>query len=161
MWNTSGARHQPELLLPPTAILAQRWPSTGSRTEAYQVVWTGRCDWDCDSVPARIARLGLLYGHRSGENQGRVNRASCGAMGSLAYGRVAQKWHRGVHACSLSEKIKNSLGKKMPPFAGFRLVIADHAFGLPVLRTLSLCTCCRHYPGAAAGRTLRSASHRR
>jgi hypothetical protein len=24
--------------------------------------------------------------------------------------------------------------------------------GLPVLRTLSLCTCCRHYPGAAAGR---------
>jgi len=30
--------------------------------------------------------------------------------------------------------------------------------GLPVLRTLSLCTCCRHYPGAAAGRTLRSAS---
>jgi hypothetical protein len=27
-----------------------------------------------------------------------------------------------------------------------------------VLRTLSLCTCCRHYPGAAAGRTLRSAS---
>ena len=30
--------------------------------------------------------------------------------------------------------------------AGFRLVIADHAMGLPVLRTLSLCTCCRHYP---------------
>src|SRR5262249_27692084 len=24
--------------------------------------------------------------------------------------------------------------------------------GLPVLRTLSLCTCCRHYPGAADGR---------
>jgi hypothetical protein len=24
--------------------------------------------------------------------------------------------------------------------------------GLPVLRTLSLCTCCRHYPGAAAKR---------
>src|SRR5208337_2358325 len=28
--------------------------------------------------------------------------------------------------------------------------------GLPVLRTLSLCTCCRHYPGAATGRRLRS-----
>jgi len=28
--------------------------------------------------------------------------------------------------------------------------------GLPVLRALSLCTCCRHYPGAAAGRTHRS-----
>src|SRR5215468_10672252 len=26
--------------------------------------------------------------------------------------------------------------------------------GLPVLRTLSLCTCCRHYPGAAAGRII-------
>jgi putative ABC transport system substrate-binding protein len=25
--------------------------------------------------------------------------------------------------------------------------------GLPVLRSLSWCTCCRHYPGAAAGRT--------
>jgi hypothetical protein len=42
--------------------------------------------------------------------------------------------------------------------AGVRLVIAGHTLGLPVLRTLSLCTCCRHYPGAAAGRTLRSAS---
>src|SRR5438477_6326841 len=36
--------------------------------------------------------------------------------------------------------------------AGVRLVIADHALGLPVLRTLSLCTCCRQYPGAAAER---------
>ena len=40
--------------------------------------------------------------------------------------------------------------------AGVRLVIPDHALGLPVLRALSLCTCCRHYPGAAAGRILRS-----
>ena len=36
---------------------------------------------------------------------------------------------------------------------GVRLVIADHALGLPVFRALSLCTCCRHYPGAASGRT--------
>src|SRR5262249_46569580 len=36
--------------------------------------------------------------------------------------------------------------------AGIRLIIPDHAVGSPVLRTLSLCTCCRHYPGAAAGR---------
>jgi hypothetical protein len=35
---------------------------------------------------------------------------------------------------------------------GFRLVIADHALGLPVFRALSLCACCRHYPGAASGR---------
>jgi hypothetical protein len=34
---------------------------------------------------------------------------------------------------------------------GVRLIIPDHALGLPVLRALSLCTCCRHYPGAAAG----------
>ena len=37
--------------------------------------------------------------------------------------------------------------------AGVRLVIPDHALGSPVLRSLSLCTCCRHYPGAAAERT--------
>ena len=35
---------------------------------------------------------------------------------------------------------------------GFQLVIADHASGFPVLRALSLCTCCRQYPGAAAER---------
>src|SRR6266478_5238372 len=34
---------------------------------------------------------------------------------------------------------------------GVRLIIPDHALGLPVLRALSWCTCCRHYPGAAAG----------
>ena len=36
---------------------------------------------------------------------------------------------------------------------GLRLVIPDHALGPPVFRTLPFCTCCRHYPGAAAGRT--------
>ena len=41
---------------------------------------------------------------------------------------------------------------------GVRLIISDHAMGLPVLRALSLCTCCRHYPGAADGRTRRSKS---
>ena len=34
---------------------------------------------------------------------------------------------------------------------GLRLVVADRALGLPVFRALSLCTCCRHYPGAASG----------
>ena len=37
--------------------------------------------------------------------------------------------------------------------AGVRLVIPDHALGLPVFRASSLCTCRRHYPGAASGRT--------
>ncbi len=40
--------------------------------------------------------------------------------------------------------------------AGVRLIIPDHALGLPVLPALSLCTCCRQYPGVAAGRSLRS-----
>jgi hypothetical protein len=39
---------------------------------------------------------------------------------------------------------------------GVRLIIPDHALGLPVLRALSLCTCCRQYPGAAAGCNPRS-----
>jgi hypothetical protein len=36
---------------------------------------------------------------------------------------------------------------------GVRLVVPDHALGLPVLPALSLCTCCCHYPGAATGAT--------
>ena len=42
---------------------------------------------------------------------------------------------------------------------GVRLVLSSLTYprlGLPVLRALSLCTCCRHYPGAAAGRRRRS-----
>src|SRR5437870_5086585 len=35
--------------------------------------------------------------------------------------------------------------------AGVRLIIPHHALGLPVLPALSLCACCRHYPGAATG----------
>jgi hypothetical protein len=31
------------------------------------------------------------------------------------------------------------------------LIISYRASGFPVLRALSLCACCRHYPGAAAG----------
>src|SRR5215831_4499858 len=42
--------------------------------------------------------------------------------------------------------------------AGVRLVIPDLALGLPVLPALSLCTCCRQYPGVAAGCILRSTS---
>ena len=36
--------------------------------------------------------------------------------------------------------------------AGIQFIIPDHTKGLPVLRTLSLCTCCRHYPGTPTGR---------
>ncbi|MBN6743124.1 hypothetical protein JKG47_22115 [Acidithiobacillus sp. MC6.1] len=34
---------------------------------------------------------------------------------------------------------------------GVRLVVPDHAKGLPVLRALSLYACCRHYSGTATG----------
>ena len=37
---------------------------------------------------------------------------------------------------------------------GVRLTIPDHALRFPVLRAPSLCTCCRHCPGAADGRRL-------
>src|SRR6478672_7867971 len=43
-----------------------------------------------------------------------------------------------------------------PSLTGVWLIIPDRALGFPVLRALSLCTCCRHYPGAAAGRSPRS-----
>jgi hypothetical protein len=42
------------------------------------------------------------------------------------------------------------------PVPGIRLIIPDHTMGSPMLPTLSLCTCCRHYPGAAAGCMVRS-----
>src|SRR5450759_4987682 len=66
------------------------WPSTGSRTEAYKVVWTGRCDWDCDSVLARIARLGSFMDTDPAKISGGIT-TSCGDIGSLAYGRGFEK----------------------------------------------------------------------
>src|SRR5664279_523066 len=44
---------------------------------------------------------------------------------------------------------------------GFRLIVVDHALGLPVFRALSLCTCCRQYPGVASGRITSLISSRR
>jgi len=35
----------------------------------------------------------------------------------------------------------------------------DHALGPPVLRALPMCTCCRHYPGAATGCIVCSLPH--
>src|SRR6202140_2791300 len=45
--------------------------------------------------------------------------------------------------------------------SGVRLIIANHALGLPVFRAFSLCTCRRHYPGAAPGRIASLISSRR
>ena len=44
---------------------------------------------------------------------------------------------------------------------GVRLTIPGHVVEPPVLRTLSLCTCCRHYPGAASERITSLISSRR
>jgi hypothetical protein len=41
------------------------------------------------------------------------------------------------------------------------LVVADRALGLPVFRAPALCTCCRHYPGAASGHITSLISSRR
>ena len=66
---------------------------------------------------------------------------------------------RGFHPPD-SRAAQHTLRTSPPPIApglslaGVRLIIPDHAMGLPVLRALSLCTCCRHYPGAATGRRL-------
>ena len=72
--------------------------------------------------------------------------------------RLLTSLHRCYPASAVLRTSPPPQGARACPSRAFRLVIADHAMGLPVLRTLSLCTCCRHYPGAAAGHTLRSAS---
>ena len=62
MWNTSGAPDISPNFAAAHGQLGSALAFDGQWTEAYKIVWTGRCDWDCDSVLARIARLGLLYG---------------------------------------------------------------------------------------------------
>lgn len=43
--------------------------------------------------------------------------------------------------------------------AGVRLVILAPRHGVSRVATLSLCACCRHYPGTATGDVLRSMLH--
>src|SRR6266487_1443654 len=71
--------------------------------------------------------------------------------------RLLTSLHRHYPASAVLRTSPPPQGARPVP-RGIRLVIASHTLGLPVLRTLSLCTCCRHYPGAAARRTRRSAS---
>src|SRR6202158_4141769 len=70
-------------------------------------------------------------------------RSSCTEVPSL---------HRHYPASAVLRTSPPPQGARPVPH-GLWLVLADHALGLPVLRALSLCTCCRHYPGAASGRT--------
>ena len=51
--------------------------------EANKVVWTGRCDWDCDSVLTRVGGLGLLWTRPAR------------TYGSLPYGRIKKNWAGG------------------------------------------------------------------
>src|SRR5712692_3077467 len=66
--------------------------------------------------------------------------------------RLLTSLHRRYPASAVLRTSPPPQGAQPVPH-GLRLVIADHALGLPVFRALSLCTCCRHYPGAACGRT--------
>src|SRR5260370_34178091 len=67
------------------------------------------------------------------------------------------------HSASLGDSITSAIQRRFSvhtapsvSLTGVRLVIADHALGLPVFRALALCTCRRQYPGVAAGRNIRS-----
>ena len=60
------------------------------------------------------------------------------------------------YLATLDDAVLRGLARYAQIHLPIRLVIPDRAMGLPVLRALSLCTCCRHYPGAATGRRLRS-----
>ena len=90
-----------------------------------------------DTDPAKI-RGGVnrfLRRHARARRRRAVVRAEL--WGRSLTGGVAQKWHRGVHACSLSEKIKNSLGKKCP---------RSRASGWSLLTTLWGFPCCVRFP---------------
>ena len=64
-----------------------------------------------------------------------------------------------VHArCALVGAALGVPSRPSHPLAGVRLLIPEHVMGFPVLRALSLCTCCRHYPDAANGLRRRSNS---
>src|SRR5215467_4252172 len=76
---------------------------------------------------------------------------------SRAIWRTARTAASTASISAVSRSTRPSLGPLRHPSAP-GLIIPDHALGLPVLRALSLCTCRRHYPGAADGRTRRSKS---
>jgi hypothetical protein len=80
-------------------------------------------------------------------------RPDCWLMVSTSHMRNCSKKQTGI--TRLQRYYEPLRHPKAPGLSltGFRLVIADHALGLPVFRALSLCTCCRHYPGAVSGRT--------
>ena len=67
--------------------------------------------------------------------------------------------HRWLAARSPRQGARSTLPRVRMPW--LPLVIADHALGLPVFRALSLCTCRRHYPGAAPERIASLISSRR
>ena len=99
------------------------------------------------SSTARRVQAGLNVRARSARRGARVDRSRDFVLGAQP---PAQP-----HSCVSVERpvrlVDGSYLEVVRPSAQ-----RDHAMGLPVLRTLSLYTCCRHYPGAATGRRLRS-----
>jgi hypothetical protein len=96
----------------------------------------------------------VLFGWKVGFKDRFQHQHRCCHADPIPHGRDAQ-WPE--LAVGLRDK-HSSDGPRLADLslAGVRLVIADLALGRPVLRTLSLCTCRRQYPGVATGRTLRS-----
>jgi hypothetical protein len=107
-------------------------------------------------LPSRIRRIGVMReaerssdpgpgqvraGDQSRDRQGaRTRRAVASSAARRRGDRVSAVYDR-FWQCALTARITSGGG----------LHLDDCALGLPVLRALSLCTCCRHRPGAAAG----------
>src|ERR1700730_6347423 len=78
----------------------------------------------------------LIYGHRSGENQGRRNRF-LRSYGVACLREGLRKIGPGGSRVLTFRKNKKMVFEKSAPFAGFRLVIADTLWGFP---------CCVPFP---------------
>src|SRR5216684_5852241 len=67
--------------------------------------------------------------------------------------RLLTSLHRRYPASRGTTNLSAAPGRPACPSRASGWSSLDHALGSPVLRTLSLCTCCRQYPGTAIGRT--------
>ena len=102
----------------------------------------------CDYVKAAAAWLSGQTPPKHEDNEQTIDELRARIRKTVAF---AESVKEAQYAGASERKVKLSWAPGLS-LAGIQLVIADHALGLPVLRTLSLCTCCRQYLGAAAER---------
>ena len=117
--------------------------------------------------------VGLIWGEEDGEVRFHPDEAVCSAIRTVfaRFAELGSVRRLTTYCVRLELRSRPSPGiTRLPRYngplrlprapslslTGVRLIIPDHALGLPVLRALSLCTCCHHYPGAVDGRTRRS-----